>query len=236
VAEVTTDVDDQRGLLGLARDSRGRVFACWTRASDGRLVVGQVAPGPERLVWIGPPTVDRANGGHIEFDGDGDLVVGVGDLLERELIDDPSAPNGKLLVLDPGGPPGQTPEVLSAGWNNPFAFTFTPGGDLWVADNAPPGEPERLARGDLGGRPSQITELEGAVAPAGVVALAEDRLAVCGFLSGEARVFDVAGDRAVEDPDATIEGCTLAAVVLDDGRLAVAGEASIAIRDAPGEG
>jgi hypothetical protein len=53
VAEVDVSTRGQRGLLGLAVDRAGRVFAAWT-ALDGHLLVGLVAPGSRRTVWRGP--------------------------------------------------------------------------------------------------------------------------------------------------------------------------------------
>lgn len=104
LATLPVRTDGQRGLLGLAVDPARRVFAAWTRP-DGRLVVAEVAPGAERTVWIGPSSADLANGGHLDVDAEGRLLIGVGDLQQSSRIDDPAAPNGKLLALDPDGPP-----------------------------------------------------------------------------------------------------------------------------------
>jgi hypothetical protein len=210
----------QRGLLGVAVDGESRTFAAWTRASDGRIVVGQVAPGAPRLVWVGPPSTDLANGGHLAVAPDGRLVIGIGDLQDPERLDDPDAPNGKLLALDPDARPGQRPEPLSSGWNNPFAFAFSADGALWVADNAPGEQPERIGRGDRDGLPR--TELDGRAAPAALVALADDRLGLCGYVSGRLSEVRIQGDRA-EAPGATVaEPCRTGAAVLADGRIVVA--------------
>ncbi|MGH9164387.1 MAG: PQQ-dependent sugar dehydrogenase, partial [Acidimicrobiales bacterium] len=217
-----------RGLLGVAVDAGGRTFAAWTRP-DGRLVVGQVAPAPERLAWLGPPSTDLANGGHLVVAPDGRLVIGIGDLRAPPLVDDPGAPNGKLLSLDPDGPPDQSPRVLSRGWNNPFAFTYTPGGQLWVADNAPGRRPERLARGDGGGPPTAVTELAGKSAPSGLAALADGRLALCGFVSRRLDVYRVGGETARRGRRPLAEDCATGAVRLADGRLAYADESSIRV-------
>lgn len=235
VATVDTapGTDDQRGLLGLVRDDEGRLFAAWTRADDARLVVGQVDPGPQRLVWEGPPSADMANGGHLILDDDGRIVIGVGDLTEPERVDEPDAPHGKLLALDPDGEPAQRPVVLSTGWNNPFSFTFTGDGALWVADNAPPSRAERLARADLDARPTSVTELEENTAPSGVASLGGDRLAVCGFVSRDVRVYDIAARPAVEDEEARLDGCRLGVVAMADGRLALADEDRITVVPAP---
>ncbi|MEJ7585262.1 MAG: PQQ-dependent sugar dehydrogenase, partial [Acidimicrobiales bacterium] len=215
----------QRGLLGVAVDAQDNTYAAWTRADDGRLVVGQVAPGTMRLLWLGPPSTDLANGGHLVVGPDGRLVVGIGDLQDRARLDDPDAPNGKILSLDPAGRPDQRPRSLSSGWNNPFAFTFLPDGSLWVADNAPGEAPERIGRGDGDGRPR--LPLPAKRAPSVLVALGPGRLGLCGFLDGVLREVLVDRDQA-EDPGPPVVGsCSVSAARLADGRLALAGEESI---------
>lgn len=224
VARVEVSTEGHRGLLGLAVDGDGRIFASWTDPRR-RLVIGRVSGRSVEPVWVGPQSKDMANGGRIAFSPDGRLVVGIGDLLEPELVDDPDSPHGKLLALDPQGPPEQRPEVISAGWNNPFAFAFTSSGLLWVADNAPGSRPERIARGDLRGQPTSVTELDGKRAPAGLAALSGGRLAVCGYVSGTLEVFEVvAGGRAQPYRDPAATDCTLDVATLADGRLAYANQ------------
>lgn len=230
LARVDVSSEGQRGLLGVAVAPDGRIFAAWTRR-DGVLVVGEVWP-KRRLTWLGPPSSERANGGHIVMAPNGALVLGVGDLGQPELVDDPDTPNGKILRLDPDGPPDQTPEVVSSGWNNPFAFTFTSGGELWVADNAPGSEFERLARGDVGGRPSAVLELAHEIAPSGIAHVGDGMVAVCGFLSRRLELYDVsspAGSTVRGEPLA--DGCALGVTRLTDGRLAFADEDTIWVVD-----
>jgi hypothetical protein len=226
IATVAVSTQGQRGLLGLAVDAAGRTFAAWTRP-DRRLVVGQVAPGAERLVWLGPATTRLANGGHLVATDDG-LIIGIGDLQARALVDDPNRPNGKLLRLDPDGLADQRPRTISTGWNNPFAFTITPSGALWVADNTGKRGAERLARGDVAGRPTSVTRLRGTNAPSGLVAIDDGRLAMCGFVSRRLDVYDVArpgSARRSAQPLAT--DCAVGVVRLADGALAYATETSI---------
>lgn len=254
VASVAVSTGGQRGLLGLAVDPAGRTFAAWTaapprtnldpnrspgrpdsrpvRPDERRLVVGQVAPGLERLVWLGPPSTDLANGGHLVVAPDGRLVVGIGDLQDPPSVKDPTTPNGKLLALDPDGPPDQRPAVLSSGWNNPFAFTYTPGGQLWVADNAPGRRPERLARGDTGGGPpGAVTELDGRSAPSSVAALDDGRLAVCGFVSRRLDLYRVGGTAARRSRQPLAGDCATSVALLADGHLAYADESTIRVLD-----
>lgn len=216
---VVSGEDDQRGLLGLAVDG-DRVYASWTRAGDGRIVVGDVTGGGERILWAGPPSSELANGGHLAVAPDGRLVVGIGDLENPALVDDPDAPNGKLLTLDPAGPPGQRPRPLSGGWNNPFAFVVTADGAIWVADNAPGDDPERIGRGDDQARGAEPTPLPGRRAPAALVELAPGRLGLCGYLDGELTVVDVRDGRP-RLGDRLATGCRTGAATLADGRLAI---------------
>ena len=215
----------QRGLLGIVADG-GDTYASYTRAEDGRLVVAQVAPGDERLVWLGPESADLANGGRLALDGDG-LVIGIGDLTEPDLVDDLDAPNGKLLGLDPQGEADQAPEVISSGWNNPFAFTIADDGSIRVADNSPGGVPERLARGDTP-RPSEVVELEGQAAPSGVLSDGADLL-VCGYVSEELRRYRPGSP----EPEVVAEGCRYDVARLGDGRLVLADDDGVVVVDAP---
>jgi len=226
LARVAVSTTGHRGLLGLAAEA-DRIFASWTRP-NGRLVVGRVSPPPARIVWEGPRSSARANGGRLAFAPDGDLVIGVGDLEQPSRVPSSSTPNGKVLKLDPSGPRTQQPRVVSSGWNNPFAFAFTPSGALWVADNAPGSESERLARGDLGGRPSLITELPKDTVPAGLAALSDDRLVMCGFASRVLQVYRIGpSGRASSSGAALAENCSIGVVRLGDGRLAYANENTI---------
>lgn len=229
LARVVVRADGQRGLLGLARTSGGDVFAAWVDP-DGSLLIGRVAPGPVRVLWRGPATRARSNGGRIAFTPDGRLLVGVGDLLERELVTDPAAPNGKLLLLDPDGKESQKPEVHSSGWNNPFAFAVDEDGTAWVADNAPGSEPERLARVSSTGVVTVIAELPARSAPSGL-ARVPGGVIVCGFRSRELLGYSLRGT-ALGEPVTLAEDCALEVERLVDGRVAYANEREIRVLEA----
>ncbi|MCA1656937.1 MAG: PQQ-dependent sugar dehydrogenase, partial [Actinobacteria bacterium] len=175
-------------------------------------------PGPILRVWTGPRSATLANGGHLALAPDGRLVIGVGDLQDPARVRDPGAPNGKLLALRPDGPNAR-PAVLSTGWNNPFAFTFTPDGRLWVADNSPGRRPERLARGDTGGPAAQVTLLSRKTAPSGLAAISSTELAVCGFTSGTLDRYRMQRGRW-RFAGAIARGCRYGVVRLPHGRLA----------------
>lgn len=216
VAEVEVSTRGQRGLLGLAIDDRGRTFAAWTDPGQA-ILVGQVAPGPVRVLWRGPQSSRIGNGGHLELSPDGRLVVGIGDLQRGDR-------SGQLLALDPDGREGQPPEVVSSGWNNPFAFTYTPGGRLWVADNAPGEEPERLAEVNA----ASVTELPGKqIAPAGLAAISDRELVLCAYLTRELLRFRVGERRGKR----IATGCRTGVVRLAGGALAYANEDEIRVLD-----
>jgi len=231
IARVDTQSTGQRGLLGLVGADDGRMYASWTRTGDGLMVVGELIEGLEpRIVWEGPVSASGANGGHIEQMGDGRLLIGIGTLLNSALNDDPDAPNGKLLALDPDGAPDQRPEVISTNWNNPFAFDVGPDGEIWVADNAPTDEQvERVGRGEAD---AALLELDTSIAPAALVALEDGSVAVCGWLQGELTRIELAdgvptglGDRLTQT------FCTTGAAQLPDGRLVLADETRIRLAE-----
>lgn len=224
LARVKVSSNGQRGLLGLAVDQDGTIFASWTRP-DRRLVVAAVAPDYERLVWLGPRSTDLATGGHIAFDPDGTLVIGIGDLEDPGAVSDPAAPNGKLLRLDPLGRAGQRPKTISYGWNNPYAFDFTSDGDLWLADNAPGDDRERLLRADPTG---PQTWLPDRTAPSGLAIVDDDALVVCGYRTQLLLRFRIAANRsAIRDGPPLARDCRLGVVRLEDGRLAYSTGSSI---------
>lgn len=228
VARVDVATEGQQGLLGLAV------------LPDGTLVAGASVPGPParqslvrfpagggpaEVVWSGPMVVEQAIGGRVAVAPDGRVVMGLGSF-ERDPVE---APYGSLLSLDPAGPATQDPVAVSSGWNNPFAFAFSPDGRLWVADNSPGDVAERIGRGDGAG---PVTELEGVRAPSGLAVPAADRLVVCGYVSERLEEFTVAADGTVGE-GRTLAPCRLGVVALGDGQVAVAGEGEVTIRTLP---
>jgi len=235
VVDVGPSPEGQRGLLGLAvdPDDPERVFAAWTRGTDGRLVIAQVAPGEERMVWEGPLSADLANGGRVLW-RDGRLVTGVGDLLDRSLMDDPAAPNGKVISLDPAGPADQPFEILSTGWNNPFALALDAEGRVWVADNAGRSGFERFGRADVDGAPrTDLQPADEPLGPSGLVALGDGRFGLCGYIGRELVEVEVDAVGEASFTDRVLAPCGLEAVGLADGRIVVADETSLSAIAAP---
>ncbi len=216
-------VGDQRGLVGLARSRDRRLFASWTGA-DRRLVVGELTTGdarPPRVVWAGPASADRANGGTLVFDRRGRLLVGIGDLLgDRTLDRDPGAPNRKVLALDPDAGDDQMPAIVSTGWNNPYALVDTAAGVPWVADNAGGRAPERIGRADRPAAASARMRRDGeTLAPSALTEVVPGRLGVCGYVSGRLDEYRIRGGGAIRTGRVIARPCRLGTTVLTDGRL-----------------
>lgn len=211
VGTVEVDAEGQRGLLGVAVDSKGRVYAAWTRP-DQQLVVGRLAPDAA-IVWGGFASATGANGGRLVFADDETLVIGVGTVLNSAAGTDPDLPNTKLLALDPDGPPDQTPDPLSSGWNNPFGFTVATDGTIWVADNHPTDGDERLQRDD-----DEPTILPNDSAPTGLARI-DDRLYVCSINTQRLDRYIIDDAGSAERAGTVADDCRFDVTVLADGSL-----------------
>jgi hypothetical protein len=212
----------QRGLLGLAVTADGEVLAGFVNGDDRIEVAALGADGSRDRRWLGPEAQNQANGGRLAVLPDDRLVIGIGDLLEPDLIDDPDAPNGKLLeITDDGGV-----EVIAGNFNNPFALTADDDGTLWVSDNAPGADPERLLRVGTDGEVETLAEWEETRVPAGIAVLDDGRLALCNYATTELRLVDP-DDPGDGNGELLADDCRYAVVALPDGGLAYAAEEEV---------
>ena len=173
-------------------------------------------------ISIGASRTDsRAVGGHIEV-VDGRLLLGLGALTEWAL----RRGSGALVFLDPDGDADQRPLIYSDGWNNPWAFTLTGDGSVWVADNAPDGSDRPVAERD-GERISDalrtgpdFVDPPPQRAHSAIAELPDGRLGVCGFLDDEMLAYERQSDGGLERAG-TIGRCQTSVAVLDDGTIVV---------------
>lgn len=222
IGSVPAITDGQRGLLGLAVGPDGRIFVSYTDVTFD-LVVSELLPdgasgADERQIWRGPKTVQGGNGGRMIV-ADGELIVGIGLLNDRDGQADPASIVGKLVAIDPdAASEDQAPRILSGPWNNPFAFDRSPAGELWVADNEPRDGDERLARGDQGIDPEVALVLPPDSAPSGLAAT-DDSLYVCSYNDLELSRFAVV-DGVMLFVETVADDCLLDVELLADGDLA----------------
>ena len=230
---------DQRGLLGQTVIDGVR-YVAWTSPDDMHLRVGALASAEngdvatiDRIVWDAGGTSGGAVGGQLTHiaataalddggDGSDRLVLGIGQLTEWAKRNG----GGAMVLLDPNGPPGQTPTVLSAGYVNPFAFTIGDGvgtgpivtTPLWVADNAVGDDTERLGRADLADRDEHPSTGAPPRAPSAMIDLGDDRFGICGFLDQELQAWSLDDTLTPRQGD-TLGPCLTGAtnVALDDG-------------------
>jgi hypothetical protein len=226
------DSEGLRGLLGLAVDKQGRVFADWT-GTDGIIHIARVAPGKRRAVWNAGRDADEANGGRLAFGKEGRLIVTVGDR-DRSVHPGPNGPvgpafpgfSGGIFSVDPNGSATQTPTTLAPGFFNPFGLAVTPSGDVWATDNAITPDGDLIARVHDG--TAEPFAYMAHTAPSGLAAIDDHTLAVCGVVSRRLDRFVVADDGTAHVSGAPLaQDCTIGVIRLSDGRLAYANETGI---------
>jgi sugar lactone lactonase YvrE len=145
----------------LAIDQRGTIYVA-ARTKAHRLFITRYERTNSEVIWNGPVSRFAA---HIAITPENLLIVGL---------------NDKLFSLNPLRPPTQKPVVISGGWTDPV-FTLGRGHRIWVADNAVPGQKERVARGreqSLAKRNRFASVLPAYTNPSGV-ALLKDELLLC---------------------------------------------------------
>jgi glucose/arabinose dehydrogenase len=114
---------DQRGLLSLAFVDRRLYVIYIDRSGRERVdVVRRGAHNGRRLLDLGPAPTQH-HGGQLQPGPDGRLWISTGMGDNPAASQDPAAPGGKLLALDPSS--GQV-TVMALGLRNPWRFAFDP--------------------------------------------------------------------------------------------------------------
>ena len=183
--------------------------------------------------WDGPRSAERANGGRMAVLG-GDtaaqdtLVIGVGDLLEPDQSARPDTPNGKVLVISDAG----EASPFATGLNNPFALGNDGRNTVWVADNSPGDDPERLLR-LTAARSEEVASWTDTRVPSGLAVLDDGTLAICYYATGDLVLVDPDDPRGGTGPRVA-DDCRYGVQFLGDRRLAYAAEDEVVIVDLDG--
>ena len=141
----TTSVGEG-GLLGLAVDSQGRLYAYSTGTDGNRLqrfdvtgAPGSLALGQPETLLDGIASASYHNGGRIAFGADGMLYMTIGDAGRRGSAQDLDSLNGKILRMTPdGGVPADNPFpdslVYSYGHRNPQGLAWAEDGTMFATE------------------------------------------------------------------------------------------------------
>lgn len=229
--------EDQGGLLDLAVDAEGTLVASYTD-SDSHIVIDEIdwadqRNGPKGRFtrrWDGPHSTERSNGGRLAvLGGDTDLqdtlVIGIGDLLDPDASADPDTANGKLLAIDDAG----DAKPFAAGLNNPYALGSDGVNTVWVADNAPGDEPERLLR-ITAARTEKVASWSDRRVPAGLAVLDDGALAICYYATGDLMLVDPDNPKHGTGPRLAND-CRYGVQAMGDGRLAYSTEDEVVVLD-----
>src|SRR5712691_12968140 len=157
-ATVSTSIEGERGLLGLALspafDKDHFVYAFYSRSDDPmrqRVVrwLDRSGVGTSLTILIDnlPAGSDCCHkGGRLAFGRDGKLYVTPGENHVASAAQNASDLRGKILRYNPDGtvptdnPFGAGNPVWAIGLRNPFGLAFSPDGKLLVTDNGPSGD------------------------------------------------------------------------------------------------
>ncbi|KRE27945.1 PKD domain-containing protein [Mycobacterium sp. Soil538] len=151
---VFTPTQGERGLGALAVDpdfaTNGYIYVAYTtigaRDRLARLTVrgDRVVFGSQKvLLQSTDPSAFYHHGGALGFGPDGTLYWGVGDNKNSDNAQDLGTIHGKIIRINPDGTipsdnpdlgDGALPQIYAYGFRNPFRLTFTPNGELLVAD------------------------------------------------------------------------------------------------------
>lgn len=149
---VSVRTELERGIGGLAVDpnfaSNGRIYVSYIASANNRntlsrfTMTGNTATFDRVLLQSGIDSALNHHGGALDFGPDNKLYWGVGDNNTGSNSQNLSNIHGKILRLNTDGSiPSDNPLISGArshiyayGLRNPFRLTFTPTGELLVAD------------------------------------------------------------------------------------------------------
>ncbi|MDK1476079.1 PQQ-dependent sugar dehydrogenase [Streptomyces sp. 549] len=222
------------GLMGIATNGDGHVYAYFTSASDNRIVrmlynerreEGRQLGEPD-VVFKGLPKANIHNGGRIVFGPDKMLYVGTGDAAQTRLAQDGDSPAGKILRMNPDGTPPEegNPEpdsvVFSSGHRNVQGLAFDADDRLWASEfgqntwdelnlieaGGNYGWPEVEGKAGRDGFIDPVEQWRPADASPSGLAWAEGSLWMAGLRGERLWRVPLDGEQPVADPQAFLEG------------------------------
>ncbi|HET7483704.1 MAG TPA: PQQ-dependent sugar dehydrogenase [Actinomycetota bacterium] len=157
LAEILTTTTGETGLLDIAVSPDDRwvyAFATVRNGTTNSVYRVSTADGEVEEIVSGLPANVYHNGGGVDFDREGSLLVSNGETHDSGRSQDPDALGGKIYRFTPDGedaPDNPFGAAIALGLRNPFGLTVDPvSGAAFVTDNGPTEEDE-VDRIDSGG-------------------------------------------------------------------------------------
>lgn len=144
LAEIETTTAGETGLLDIAVSADGErlyVFATHPGGGSNRVFSLPASGGDPEIVVDGLPAALYHNGGAVDFDDDGNLLVSNGEIHDDGDAQDPDQLGGKIYRFTSSGEAADGNPfgaAIALGLRNPFGMTVDPiTGDAFVTDNGP---------------------------------------------------------------------------------------------------
>jgi hypothetical protein len=124
----------KEGVLGLVADQDNRTFASWVDAASSKLVVAQIAPGPQRVIFRSERAPRESAGGRMALSAENRIILSFNE-----------ADTASILSIDPDRNDDQRANVVSQNWNEVAGVAYATGRVLWALDDGD-GNNGRIAR------------------------------------------------------------------------------------------
>jgi hypothetical protein len=206
------------GVLGLIADQDNRTFASYVEASSQKLVVAQVEPGPQRVIFRSDETVAADPGGRLTISAENRIVVAFS----------PSALPSRLLSIDPDRDDDQKANIISTNWTSVRGVAYAAGRVLWAVDRDDT-DGDRIGRAGPDGPTGKVTETREFREPSAMVPYGDSELVVCFAKTGTLQRFSIVDGTQALSGRTLARDCSGDASALHDGRVAYATKTEIRV-------
>jgi hypothetical protein len=209
VASATQTVVDgapANEVLGLALDSKNRTFASWRDTQTQKLVIGQVLPGPTRIVFRSDELMASGSRARLAVSPENRLVVTF----------TPQGSSSQVLSVDPDRDADQKANMLSTNWHALGGIAYSAGHVLWAVDG---GDDDRVARVGPDGPTGDATDTKQSGLPSAMTAYGDSELVACFSKPGSLQRFFISDGIQAMIGRKLADDCTGDVAELKDGRI-----------------
>jgi hypothetical protein len=197
------------GVLSLVADKDNRTFASYVDAGSQKLVVAQIAPGPQRAIFRSAEPATAHPVGRMSISAENRIVIAF----------NPDAAPGRILSIDPDRNDDQQSNVISSNWQSVRGVAYAAGRVLWGVDS-PDTEGDLIARVGPEGPTGKVTHLSGSREPSALVPYGDSELVACFAKTGTLQRFSIVDGTQAMEGRTLAKDCSGAASALRDGRVA----------------